>query len=134
MPNEKTKFVIESLNKKKLVAFAGDGVNDTPSIVAADVGFAMGGIGSDVAVENADVVLMEDNPRKIYTSIKIAKKTKHVAIFNIIVSLLVKLGVIILILLGLLGQFGMIIAVLADTGLSVLMILNSLLLFYRKVD
>ncbi len=134
LPNEKTKFVIESLNKKKLVAFAGDGVNDTPSIVAADVGFAMGGIGSDVAVENADVVLMEDNPRKIYTSIKIAKKTKRVAIFNIIVSLLVKLGVIILILLGVLGQFGMIIAVLADTGLSVLMILNSLLLFYRKID
>ena len=134
LPNEKTKFVVESLNKKKLIAFAGDGVNDTPSIVAADVGFAMGGIGSDVAVENADVVLMEDNPRKIYTSIKIAKKTKHVAIFNIIVSLFVKLGVIILILLGVLGQFGMIIAVLADTGLSVLMILNSLLLFYRKVD
>ena len=135
LPQDKTKFVEEAvLNKdKKLVAFAGDGINDTPSIIRADVGFAMGGIGSDAAIENADVVLMEDNPKKIADSIKIAKMTRRVAIFDIIFSLSVKLLVIILILTGVLAQFGMITAVLADTGLTVLMIINSFLLIYRKI-
>ena len=135
LPQDKTAFVEKAVEErhKKLVAFAGDGINDTPSIIRADVGFAMGGIGSDAAVENADVVLMEDNPRKIYDSIRIAKKTRRLAIFNIVFSLTVKVAVIALILAGLLGQYGMIIAVLADTGLTVLMILNSLLLIYRKI-
>ena len=136
LPQDKTKFVEEAVEakNKKLVAFAGDGINDTPSIIRADVGIAMGGIGSDAAVENADVVLMQDNPRKIYDSIVIAKKTRRIAIFNIVFSLLVKVSVIVLILTGILGQFGMLIAVLADTGLTVLMIINSLLLIYRKID
>ena len=134
LPQDKTKFVEKAVEQKgrKLIAFAGDGINDTPSIIRADVGYAMGGIGSDVAVENADVVLMDDNPRKIYDSIRIAKKTRRVAIFNIIFSLSVKVAVIVLILTGIMGEFGMIAAVLADTGLTVLMILNSLLLIYRK--
>ena len=136
LPQDKTKFVEEAVESKdkKLVAFAGDGINDTPSIIRADVGIAMGGIGSDAAVENADVVLMQDNPRKIYDSIVIAKKTRRIAIFNIVFSLLVKVSVIVLILTGILAQFGMLIAVLADTGLTVLMIINSLLLIYRKID
>lgn len=135
LPGDKTKYVEEAINnkEKKLIAFAGDGINDTPSIIRADVGYAMGGVGSDAAVENADVVLMEDEPKKIYESIVIAKKVRRVAIFNIIFSLSIKALVIALILAGLLGQYGMIIAVLADTGLSVLMILNSLLLIYRKI-
>lgn len=136
LPQDKTKFVEEAIAKrddKHLVAFAGDGINDTPSIIRSDVGFAMGGIGSDMAVENADVVIMQDHPLKIYDSIVIAKKTKRVAIFNIAFSLLIKLSVIILILTGLLGQAGMLVAVLADTGLTVLMTLNSLLLIYRKI-
>ena len=135
LPGDKTKYVEEAINnkEKKLIAFAGDGINDTPSIIRADVGYAMGGVGSDAAVENADVVLMEDEPKKIYESIVIAKKVRRVAIFNIIFSLSIKALVIALILAGLLGQYGMIIAVLADTGLSVFMILNSLLLIYRKI-
>ena len=135
LPQDKTVYVESAVeNKHKgLIAFAGDGINDTPSIIRADVGFAMGGIGSDVAVENADVVLMNDNPKKIYDSIRIAKKTRFVAIFNIIFSLLVKASVIVLILTGVLKEFGMIAAVLADTGLTVLMILNSLLVIYRKI-
>ena len=135
LPSDKTKYVEEAVNSRgrKLVAFAGDGINDTPSIIRADVGFAMGGIGSDVAIENADVVLMNDNPKKIYDSIRIAKKTRLVAIFNIIFSLAIKIAVIALILAGLLGQYGMLIAVLADTGLTVLMVLNSLLIIYRKI-
>ena len=136
LPQDKTKFVekaIENRPYNKLIAFAGDGINDTPSIIRADVGFAMGGIGSDVAVENADVVIMQDHPLKIYDSIKISKKTRAVAIFNIIFSLLVKVTVITLILTGALGHASMLVAVLADTGLTVLMTFNSLMLIYRKI-
>jgi Cd2+/Zn2+-exporting ATPase len=136
LPQDKTKYVekaIENRENGKLIAFAGDGINDTPSIIRADVGFAMGGIGSDVAVENSDVVIMQDHPLKIYDSIKIAKKTRGVAIFNIIFSLVVKVAVIILILTGVLGHMGMTVAVLADTGLTVLMTFNSLMLIYRKI-
>ena len=136
LPQEKTKYVEKAIDFRendRLVAFAGDGINDTPSIIRADVGFAMGGIGSDVAVENADVVIMQDHPLKIYDSIKIAKKTRAVAIFNIIFSLLVKITVITLILTGVLGHAGMLVAVLADTGLTVLMTFNSLMLIYRKI-
>ena len=137
LPQEKTKYVekaIENRENNRLIAFAGDGINDTPSIIRADVGFAMGGIGSDVAVENSDVVIMQDHPLKIYDSIKIAKKTRSVAIFNIVFSLVVKVAVIILILTGVLGHMGMTVAVLADTGLTVLMTFNSLMLIYRKIE
>ena len=137
LPQDKTKFVEEEIEKNKtnrLVAFAGDGINDTPSIIRADVGFAMGGIGSDVAVENADVVIMQDHPLKIYDAIVIAKKTRFIAIFNIVFSLLVKVSVIVLLMVGVLGTNAMMIAMLADTGLTVLMTLNSLLLIYRKID
>ena len=136
LPQDKTKYVekaIENRENGKLIAFAGDGINDTPSIIRADVGFAMGGIGSDVAVENSDVVIMQDHPLKIYDSIRIAKKTKTVAIFNIIFSLLVKVVVITLILFGVFGEFAMMAAMLADTGLTVLMTFNSLMLIYRKI-
>jgi len=135
LPQDKTKFVEQAIenktNKNKLVAFAGDGINDTPSIIRADVGYAMGGIGSDVAVENSDVVIMQDHPLKIYDSIMISKMTKKVAIFNIIFSLFVKVAVIVLFLTNVLSH--MEVAILADTGLTVLMTLNSLLLIYRKV-
>ena len=136
LPQEKTKFVEKAIDFRendRLIAFAGDGINDTPSIIRADVGFAMGGIGSDVAVENADVVIMQDHPLKIYDSIQIARKTRRVAIFNIVFSLLVKVTVITLILAGVLGHAGMLVAVLADTGLTVLMTFNSLMLIYRKI-
>lgn len=136
LPQDKTKYVEEAIvnrKDKKLVAFAGDGINDTPSIIRADIGFAMGGIGSDVAVENADVVIMQDHPLKIYDAIKISKKTRFIAWFNIVFSLVVKATVIGLLIAGVLGQHAMMIAMLADTGLTVLMTLNSLLLIYRKI-
>lgn len=133
LPQDKSEFIINNKDNKKLVAYAGDGINDAPSIMNADIGFAMGGVGSDVAVENADVVLMQDKPNKIYSAIKIAKKTRLVALINIAVSLLVKVTVMVLILTGVLRQFGMVIAVLSDTGLSAIMIVHSLSLMYRKV-
>ena len=134
LPQEKTKYVEDAISNKKdnrAVAFAGDGINDTPSIIRADIGFAMGGIGSDMAVESADVVIMQDHPLKIYDSIVIAKKTKRVAIFNIIFSLAIKLAVIILLMTKVISN--MEIPIFADTGLTVLMTLNSLLIIFRKI-
>lgn len=135
LPGDKTKYIEEAISHKesRLVAFAGDGINDTPSIMRADVGYAMGGVGLDMVINNADVILMNDNPNKIYHSIKIARKTRWTATFNIIFSLLVKFTAIVLVLTGVLKQYGMVVAVAADTGLTVLMILHSLSLIYRKI-
>ena len=135
LPQEKVTYVDKAINEKtnrKSVVFAGDGINDTPSIMRADVGFAMGGIGSDVAVETADAVIMQDHPLKIYHAIKIARMTKHVAIFNIIFAIAVK--VIVMILTMVINNFPPVIDALSDTGLTVLLVINSLLLFYRKVE
>ncbi|MFA5421446.1 MAG: heavy metal translocating P-type ATPase [Bacilli bacterium] len=116
----------------KRVGFMGDGVNDAPAIIRSDIGFAMSGIGSDIAVSNAEVIIVNDNPMKVVEAIRISKKTRRVAIFNIAFSLLVKFVIAVMIVLGVLGELQMTIAMLADTGLTVLMILNSLLLLYRK--
>ena len=123
----------EQKKKGHKVIMIGDGINDAPSIMRSDVGFAMGAIGSDIAVQNADVVIMNDNPAKVYESVKIARIARHTAIFNIIFALAVKAVVAILVLI-----FGnaipMAVPVIADTGLTVLLVLNSLLILYRKVS
>ena len=113
-------------------------MNDAASIRNADIGFAMGGVGSDIAVESADIVVMTDNPKKVFDTYKIAKMARHTAVFNIVFALIVKFSIelfaIISNLLGhgqLLPMWG---AVLADTGLTVVLIINSLLVLYRKVD
>lgn len=134
LPQDKTSFVnaeIEQKTNKKSVLFAGDGINDTPSIKRADIGFAMGGVGSDAAIENADIILMNDDPMKIHQSITIGKMTKRTAIFNIVVALLVKLLVMILAMT--VPNFPIEIDVASDTGLTILLVINSLLLIYRKV-
>ena len=92
----------------------------------------MGGIGSDVAVENADIVIMNDDPAKIYDAIKISKMARNTSIFNVIFALTIKILVAVLIMIFD-DHIGMTVAVLADTGLTVLLIINSLLLLYRKV-
>ena len=130
LPNEKVnELEIIMKEKKGVTAFVGDGINDAASIKFADVGIAMGGIGSDVAVENADIVLMNDEPMKIYEAYTIAKMTRNTALFNIIFSLTIKFSIIVLTAIF---PVDMIIPVLADTGLTVLMVLNSLFLLYRK--
>ena len=137
LPDEKASILEQEMaGKKKYVAFVGDGINDAPSIIRSDVGIAMGGIGSDIAVENADVVIMNDDPIKVYDAIKIAKIARHTAIFNIIFSLLLKIAVAVLVLIqdfipGF--EIPMYVAVIADTGLTVVMVLNSLLVLYRKI-
>lgn len=130
-PEDKTKVLEQEMQYQKGVAFIGDGINDAPSIKRSDIGIAMGGIGSDAAVENADVVIMNDDPAKVYDTYKIAKMARNTAIFNIVFSLAIKLTVMILVML--IKDFPMSISVLADTGLTVLMILNSLILLYRPV-
>ncbi|MDY0100632.1 MAG: heavy metal translocating P-type ATPase, partial [Bacilli bacterium] len=133
-PAEKLDILEQYLaNNDKGVGFVGDGVNDAPSIIRSDVGFAMSGIGSDLAVENAEVIIVNDNPIKVVDAIKISKRTRLVALFNIIFSLLVKFSIVVLVLLDLLGQYQMTVAMIADTGLTVVMILNSLLILYYKV-
>ncbi|MCQ2792157.1 MAG: cadmium-translocating P-type ATPase [Bacilli bacterium] len=132
LPDEKTKYLeMEMGNPKAKVAFIGDGINDAPSIMRSDIGIAMGGIGSDVAVNNADVVIMNDNPAKVYDAHKIAKMTRNRAWFCVIFSLAVKLAVSIADIV--ITNMNMIIAVLADTGLTVLMIICAFLLLYQKV-
>ena len=123
-------------NTKKSVAFIGDGINDAPSIIRSDVGIAMGGIGSDIAVENADIVIMNDDPIKVYEALKISKIARHVAVFNIAFSLFVKALVAVLVIIqDFIPGFvvPMYVAVLADTGLTVVMVLNSLAVLYRKL-
>lgn len=133
-PEDKLTILESYLAKNnKGVGFVGDGVNDAPSIIRSDVGFAMSGIGSDIAVQNAEVIIVNDNPMKVVDAIRISKMTRSVAIFNIVFSLLVKFSIMVLIIVGVLGEMQMTIAMLADTGLTVLMIINSLLLLYRKV-
>ena len=135
LPEQKLNILEEEMNKKTIVAFVGDGINDAPSIKRSDVGIAMGGIGSDIAVENADIVIMNDDPIKIYIAMKTSKIAFHVVIFNIVFSLIIKIAVLVLINIQEFADhfdFPMYFAVLADTGLTVLMVLNSLFILYRK--
>lgn len=126
LPQDKVKMVEDLLQKKAknhTLAFVGDGMNDAPSLVRADVGIAMGALGSDAAIEAADVVLMDDNPLKLVNAIKIAKKTMHIVYFNITFVLAVKIAVLIL---GALGLTNMWIAIFADVGVMVLAVLNAM--------
>lgn len=120
---EKVETLLKSMNEGRKLAFVGDGINDAPVLTRADIGIAMGSMGSDAAIEAADVVLMDDNPAKIASVVKIARKTLKIVKQNIVFALAVKALVLIL---GAVGMANMWEAVFADVGVSVIAILNAM--------
>ena len=123
LPGDKVAALESLLGEGHKVAFVGDGVNDAPVLRRVDVGVAMGGFGSDAAIEAADVVLMDDEPGKLALAVRIARKTMRIARQNIAFALAVKLAVM---FLGILGFANMWLAVFADVGVAMLCILNAL--------
>ena len=126
LPQDKVSQVEALLAKeteKERLAFVGDGINDAPVLSRADIGIAMGSMGSDAAIEAADVVLMDDDIRKIASVVRISRKTLTIVHQNIVFALAVKALVLIL---GALGMANMWEAVFADVGVSVIAILNSM--------
>lgn len=126
LPHQKVEEVERLLKEKakgRTLGFVGDGINDAPVLARADVGIAMGGIGSDAAIEASDVVIMTDEISKIATAIKIAKKTRNIVVQNISLAMIVKIAAI---LLGLVGKAAVWHAVIADVGVTIVAVLNSL--------
>ncbi len=129
LPDEKVKRVEALLRKGKRVAFVGDGINDAPVLARADIGIAMGGIGSDAAIESADVVLMEDSLRKLPVALRLARKTMRIVRQNIVFALLAKVVILVLAALGIANMW---VAVFGDVGVMLLATCNALRLAARE--
>ena len=120
---ERVEALLKEVSPKGALAFVGDGINDAPVLSRADIGIAMGGLGSDAAIEAADIVLMDDKPSKIAHAIRIARRTLSIVRQNIVFALAVKLLVLLLSAVGLVSMWA---AVFADVGVSVIAILNAM--------
>ncbi len=130
LPEGKVKHVEElKADPANIVAFVGDGINDAPVLAISDIGIAMGGMGSDAAIETADVVIQTDQPSKIATAIRISKATKRIVIQNIVMALGIKGIILILGALGIASMWG---AVFADVGVALLAILNAVRILRKK--
>ena len=117
--------IYEEIKKEsgKTTAFVGDGINDAPTLAASDIGFAMGGVGSDLAIKSADVIVLNDNLNAISDAIKIAKKTKAIVYQNIVFIMAIKIGFL---FLGASALIGMKEAIFADMGVALIAIFNSM--------
>ncbi|MCF0238659.1 MAG: HAD-IC family P-type ATPase, partial [Sphaerochaetaceae bacterium] len=122
LPQQKVEK-LNDLKKEGLITYVGDGINDAPVLVNANVGIAMGGIGSHSAIEASDIVILNDDLEKIPLAISISKKTILLAKENIVFALGIK---VLFLLLGALGLIGMSLAVFADVGVALLCVLNSM--------
>ena len=130
LPADKVEHVaalIEQESGKDKLAFVGDGINDAPVLTRADIGIAMGALGSDAAIEAADVVLMDDDPMKISKAIKISKKCVNIVHQNIVLALVVKF---VFLILGAVGLAGMWFAIIADVGVMIIAVLNAIRALY----
>ena len=119
---EKIEELLAMKGAKEKLAFVGDGINDAPVLSRADIGIAMGAMGSDAAIEAADIVLMDDDPAKIALAMKISRKTLRIVYENIVFALAVKF---VCLVLGALGIANMWIAIFADVGVMVIAVLNA---------
>ena len=134
LPADKVKIIADyeqKLTSGQKLAFVGDGINDAPVLARASLGIAMGGVGSDAAIEAADVVLMTDEPSKVVTAILIARKTKQIVYQNIILALAIKFSFL---ALGAFGLIGLWLAVFGDVGVTLLAVLNALRILSFKSD
>lgn len=132
LPADKVSCVEKLLQEKgakEKLAFVGDGINDAPVLSRADIGIAMGALGSDAAIEAADVVLMDDNPAKIALAMRISRKCLRIVYENIVFALAVKA---ICLILGALGIANMWVAIFADVGVMVLAVLNAIRCLHIK--
>lgn len=129
LPQDKVN-ILEEYKKYNKTAFVGDGINDAPVIKCADVGIAMGGIGSDATIEASDIVLMKDDLSNLADAIKISKITKQIVMSNIIFAIMFK---IIMLVLAILGITPIWLAVFADVGVTIISVLNSLRIFIKKL-
>ena len=132
LPADKVSKVEELLHKKSekdKLAFVGDGINDAPVLSRADVGIAMGALGSDAAIEAADIVLMDDDPLKISKAIKIARKCIRIVYENIYFAIGIK---VLCLILGALGIANMWMAIFADVGVMIIAVLNAIRTLFVK--
>jgi Cd2+/Zn2+-exporting ATPase len=132
LPQDKVAWFEQYKSKmvgKGKIVFVGDGINDAPVLAGADIGIAMGGIGSDAAIEAADVVIMNDEIGKIVTAIKIARKTKQIVTQNIIFALGIKLLIMALAFFGITSIW---FAIFADVGVALLALFNAMRAMYVK--
>jgi Cd2+/Zn2+-exporting ATPase len=128
LPEDKVR-IIEALSAARKVAFIGDGINDAPVLTKADLGVAMGGVGSDIAIEASDVVIMNDDPHKVLVGYHLARKTMRIVLQNVVFALGIK-GLVLV--LGALGYANMWLAIFADVGVSILAVANAMRIFKVK--
>lgn len=129
LPQQKFEYLQNCKQQKMRVGYVGDGINDAPSLAVADVGFSMGINGAPASIEASDVVIVDDNPQKIVTAIKLSRFTRKIVWENIILSALIKITFL---ALGAAGITGMLAAVFADVGVTLLAVLNSLRALHHK--